>query len=332
MESAHQSESASKAPEKPRPVVAEVFAPEVAGFEAIVSLGFGGIGTSMAPPRNPNAALRQASLGALQRTMGNGHVLRMLQRDSSPGGGNPKPGYDPTPDQARSALISSLGETDLGRKAAAIFNKYGVGIVWGESGTAGFEDRTNVVHLNRKMAPYELAAYFIHEMHHAQQFNSGASKGPETYASTEKQQYVNTMVNEEVEATFLQFESIYQAGGGSLPYAGTRQDLVPMYVRVRKDWIARHLKDNPGDHEGAETLSKEKGKALIRYWFQRHTRGTSPEIAPNIVETYRQYYERMFDSAQKGKAIPEPTAMVEEEEATDELAMDHEESKAQFPA
>jgi hypothetical protein len=337
--SAHQPEAAAKkSAERSRPEKAEVAPqPDVALDGA--ALRWALPGQQYAPP--PDPASRQRSLLALQRTVGNRRATEIvarspgavLLRDRSPAATPPaKPGYDPSPDQARAGLISALGDTDLGRKAGAIFNQYGVGIHWTDSGTAGFEDRTNVVHLNRKMRSYELAAYFIHEMHHAQQFNSGASKGPETYADSEKEKYVKTMVAEELEATFRQFESMYQAGTTSLAVTGVRPELPPTYSRTRKYWIDRHLKENPGDTEGAEKLSVSKCRALIKYWFTRQSRGASPDIAPNQFQSYEEYYRGMFESAQRNKAAaPAPPGGTEAEPTAEAEPLEHEESKALFP-
>lgn len=341
---AHQSEGpASRTAERAHARTPEPVAQLEAGFEASDARWvMPGHEFGAPPPAGPHRDHR--ALRSLQRTLGNQQTAAVLarraaliaQRDRSPAAGSPPPpGYDPSPEEARNGLVAALGQTSLGGKAAEIFNKYKVGIAWGESGTAGFEDRTNVVHLNRKLRSHELATYFIHEMHHAEQFNSGASKSPEAYAGTEKDRYVKTMVSEEVEALFRQFESIYEAGGGNLSYAGIRPDLPPTYVRVRKDWIGRHLEKNPGDNAGAEKVSQSKCRQLIRIWVDRPSRSTSPALAPNLFQSYQEYYEGMFDSAQKSKTTPPTTATGGEAEppggaeqaAAEEPQLGHEESK-----
>lgn len=289
-------------------------------------------GSVLSLRRIADPTARRAAFRSIQRTFGNGYAAGVaaalnaggpkaigiepqsgagpstILRDHSPTTTpTARPGYDPTPEQARNGLIAALGGTALGQKAAAVFNKNGVGIIWEDKGTAGFEDARNAVHLNRKIRSHELASYFVHEMHHAQQFHAGVTKMPENSPASDKTAWVNSMVNEEIEANFLQFEEIYQAGDGGKAFSGLRPDLPPQFVRVRKDWIARHLKEHPGDQEGAEKVSQAKGKALIKYWFERPTPSMSPSLAPNQFQTYREYYEGLFNAAHKAQSIPATT-------------------------
>lgn len=303
--------------------------------------------------RNVKSASRQTTFQTIQRTRGNKFAQQVvkavtqsagtIQRDNSPNSpapGQVKPDYNPSPEEARQALITALESSDLGRKAGEIFNKHKVGIVWHDTGTAGFEDRTNVCHINRKLGPREAASYFIHEMHHANEFHTGKTKSPEAYADSEKANYVKMMVNEEIEATFNQFESLYEMGGvgGNVSDSSPLKLLTPQYIRVRKDWISRHLKDNPSDQEGAEKLSKSKGKALIKYWFVRQTKGTNPSLAPNNFQSYEEYYAALFENAHKKGQPPvvqhldKPTFEVsnsddKKAESNSEVSLGHEESK-----
>jgi hypothetical protein len=294
---------------------------------------------------------RRAAFNSIQRAFGNIYAAQLasklaktnktvqpttkgqVQRDPSPLTGQTAPGYDPTPDQARAALIAALAKTPLGQKAAEIFNKYNVGIIWEEKGTAGFEDRVNACHLNRKLGPNEAASYFIHEMYHASEFHSNNSRSPEKYPASEKEAYVKMMVNEEIEANFLQFESLYQMGGvgAKVSSIGPLQELTPNYIRIRRYWLDQHLKEHPEDKEGAEALSKGKCKQLIALWFERPSKRMTPKLAPNMFQTYAEYYAGLFDATHKNQSLTPNQGTTAPQTNAEEVKLSHDEAKQQMP-
>ena len=57
--------------------------------------------------------------------------------------------------------------------------------------------------INMSMPAYEVASYFVHEMHHAKQFHEG--KSPKAETDSDRKHWVDTMVTEECDGTYYGF-------------------------------------------------------------------------------------------------------------------------------
>ena len=82
-------------------------------------------------------------------------------------------------------------------------------------------------YLNQNLDVDVIAGYFIHEMYHGDRKKSAAS--PDADPSPVERDYVDRMVNEEIEGTILGFESAYKnakssslASGADAPTAESR--------------------------------------------------------------------------------------------------------------
>ena len=90
-------------------------------------------------------------------------------------------------------------------------------------------------------------------------------KSPVAEESPDRAEYVERMVEEETSATALSFEARFEADPAGALGSGPLADAYAQYKRVRNDWRARHLTENPGDTSGAEAVSKAKGRAIVRW-------------------------------------------------------------------
>ena len=161
-----------------------------------------------------------------------------------------------------------LRGSSIGQKALAIAAVYQVALEFTDNGApggkiAGYAPSHNRCYLKRTMDPGQLAAYFVHEMLHAQRFKQG--KSPVAGGEPGPHGVCERMVEEETTATALSFEARFEADPAGALGSGPLADAYAQYKRVRNDWRARHLTENPGDTSGAETLSKAKGRAIVRW-------------------------------------------------------------------
>jgi hypothetical protein len=200
-------------------------------------------------------------------------------------------------------MNEALQRSALGQKALAIKAEYNIPLDWVDSGTAGYDEEHNKCFINRTMDPNEIASYFVHEMHHANEFLSGRSKAVKDYNDSQEEEYIQRMVNEEITGTFLQFETMSEIGA-SPSGTSTMGALFPQYKRVRQYWIDEHLKANPGDREGAMKAGKQKGRALVSFWIKGAGGKDWPKLAANQLETYEMYYRRLFRQSRAKTGSP----------------------------
>jgi hypothetical protein len=191
----------------------------------------------------------------------------------------------------------------LGQKALQIKDLYNVTLEWVDSGTAGYDENHNKCFINRTMDPKEAASYFVHEMHHANEFMSGRSKAVKDYDDSQEQEYIQRMVKEEITGIYLQYEAMLEIGVA--PSSQNKiTELFPQYQRVRNYWIKEHLKEHPEDKEGAIKLGKQKCRALVDLWVTGGPAKSWPDLAPNKFETYEMYYRRIFRQSRAQKGAP----------------------------
>jgi len=233
----------------------------------------------------------------------------------SGGGGQDAPAATEPPlpaDAGGKAMFGALRGSSIGKRALAIAAVYQVALEFTDNGApggkiAGYAPSLNRCYLKRTMDPGQLAAYFVHEMLHAQRFKQG--KSPVAEESPERSEYVERMVEEETTATALSFEARFEADPTGVFGSGPLADAYAQYKRVRNDWKARHLKENPGDAAGADALSKAKGRAIVR-WQIRGNPGDDgstrlPMLGPEEHRSYWIFYRDEWNRAHgPGKAKP----------------------------
>ena len=104
-----------------------------------------------------------------------------------------------------------LSASSIGQEALAAATKYSVVIVFQAKGRpAAYDAGDNHCYLDPATATNELATYFVHEMYHARQSQLGLSPLPDK--APDREAWVDSMVKEEVAATYRSFEARVEAG------------------------------------------------------------------------------------------------------------------------
>lgn len=255
---------------------------------------------AVASPARSLETLRNPALGAaergraaigLQGVVGNAAVGRELVRRET----------TTTKSGIKRQMIEELERSALGRKALAIWKKYNVPLKITDSGMpAGYDPENDTCTINGSMLPAEIAAYFVHEMHHANQFHLGRSDLAKNYKDDEEEKYVQHMVDEEIAGTYLQLETALEMGSDFSQGSNMMRDSVLEYKRVRNDWYNKHLRDNPGDKEGATKLSKQIGRAIVANWIRGDEKDNFPPILmPPRFSSYEAKYRMEFRQSRK---------------------------------
>ena len=165
---------------------------------------------------------------------------------------------------------------------------------------AAYDAGDNHCYLDPATATNELATYFVHEMYHARQSQLGLSPLPDK--APDREAWVDSMVKEEVTATYRSFEARVEAGISTPLGAGPLADAWNQYMRVRRYWREEHLKSSPNDAAGAEALSISKGRALVQYQIVGVPNGgTLPALGPDRISSYADFYRRQWNIAHRAR-------------------------------
>jgi hypothetical protein len=221
----------------------------------------------------------------LSRNAGNRAVSALLQRHAAHVAAQSATGTKTTWPQVEADLSFS----PYGWEAMGILKDNNIKLDLSTSGpVAGFAPDQNRCFINLSMPSYEIAAYFVHEMYHASQFHGGRSPGAKTMAEGP---WVAQMVSEEVDGTVkgfmhkLALERFGRAPANDRP-AGMN--------RFRSAYVYAYDK---AIGEGIEPIEARKrgianGARMIRWMFNRQSKGLSADLQPNQFETYSEYYHR----------------------------------------
>lgn len=218
---------------------------------------------------------------------------------------NDKPGFDPAtpgvparlaagapapvapparPKDAKWQEVENLlGKTSRGREAMANLNNLNVPIEYDPKSPrpAYFDPKSGKVFVNPNMKPDEIAGYVAHEAYHAQQAKSGLSPDPK---STPQKQYVDQMVNEEIEGTVRQFETKLELRG---PATAPGEDF---YRSAYKHASEKALKEGKSPAE-AHQAGLDNGRRMVRHLIDPSD-GDRHRIGPDQFRSYREYYNR----------------------------------------
>ncbi|WP_309112834.1 DUF6782 family putative metallopeptidase [Saccharothrix sp.] len=182
----------------------------------------------------------------------------------------------------RARFMSILGSTPEGRHALEVQNEHGITLSWVDGGAASYDGDSRCT-LNLNMDAARLAGYFVHEMYHVERKKSGAS--PDADASPDEQQYVDRMVEEEIEGTVLGFQSRIGQSGPLMP---GEEFYRLAYQDAKKQALA-----GGADAATAEEAARSAARRVVRHLI-RPTDGSWPRIAPSTLESYEMYYHRVW--------------------------------------
>lgn len=270
----------------------------------------------------PDVALLQRApaeyVRGLSRAYGNRRVALALQRQpavTAPPSNiakcyRPVSLKDPRWDKVDSLLTWSK----LGWEAREVMRQHSVPLAEADvpAGTADtgapafYDAKGNVCYLNLSRPSAEISAYFVHEMHHAKQAQTGKSPGAEGFPNTaeHRKKWVAMMVEEEVIGTAMGFEHKRQLENRGLAKKDDRPDGMGSYRRVFELWRDRALAEGKDEVAAAEF---GRSKALIRVRIMMADpggRGT-PELGPpgGVGDSYADRYGNEFD---KSKHVATP--------------------------
>jgi hypothetical protein len=190
-------------------------------------------------------------------------------------------------EQKEKAMMEMLASTPQGQQATSTRDKYGIMLSWVDSGAASF-DGSNRCYLNQNLDTEVIAGYFIHEMYHVDRKKSGTS--PDADVSPVEQEYVDRMVNEEIEGTVVAYES--RIGSSGPPMPGEE------YYRTVFKSAKESALSNGADASVADSKGREAGRKVVPQLI-RPQDGTWARIAPNQFESYDMYYHRVWKKSHK---------------------------------
>lgn len=207
-------------------------------------------------------------------------TIYQLSPDPTGGGGG-------TTQQQMEAALKLSPE---GIAALQISQNLNVAFTWQPNGANQYRPETNVCYLNSSLPPMDVAAYFVHEMHHAQMHHLDPSHDDPTKG--DESGFVSRMVQEEIDGTVLAIEAKIDAGApaGALP---GEPEYRSAYEYARKQAVA-----NGKDAQTAASLGKARGKLMVSFLI-RPTDGSWPRLAPNRFESYEMYYRREYREAHR---------------------------------
>lgn len=215
-----------------------------------------------------------------------------IQRDPLPGqpaaAGNS--GADP---EAKQKIEAALQQSAQGRNALNISQTLKIQLVYQANGPNQYRPETNVCLINSGLPPGDAAAYFVHEMYHAQRHSQDPSHDDPTKSA--EADFVSRMVQEEIDGTALAIEAKLDAGAapGGLP--GERE------YRSAYEYARKEALGNGSDAQASVELGKQRGHKMVNLLI-RPGDGSWPRLAPSQLESYEMYYRREWRRSNRPKA------------------------------
>ena len=256
-----------------------------------VKINSGGFGTETSSPMLGNPLDAEAAdtgePGYLDRPRtgggGGGRVWERLnsQHYVAP----PRPGED-----ARiTAMRGTLANSARGRHALEVYDRYGVTPSFRPGEGSTYDPSANNMNINPAQTPDRQALGFVHEMNHAEADHEHTTGD---IANQSRQDYVNTMVNEETEGVIRSIEArdeLIESGHNSA--SATQYPLQNEYHNAYNQAVtdARAANPNLTDAE-ADAVGREAGRQRVRDGFTNGEVTTS-----NTNQSYPDYYGNSWD-------------------------------------
>ena len=171
---------------------------------------------------------------------------------------------------------------------------------------AWYDAKGNVCYLNLSASPAEISAYFVHEMHHTKQAQTGKSPGAEGFPNTaeHRKKWVAMMVEEEVVGTAMGFEHKRQLENRGLAKRDDHPDGMATYRRVFELWRDRALAEGKDEVEAAD-FGRSQGLIRVRMMMADPGGRGTPTLGPpgGLGDSYADRYGSEFD---KSKHVATP--------------------------
>lgn len=195
--------------------------------------------------------------------------------------------------QAQQQIEAALQQSAGGQNALKISQTLKIQMVYQPGGPNQYRPETNECLINSSLPPGDAAAYFVHEMYHAQRHSQDPSHDDPTKSA--EADFVSRMVQEEIDGTALAIEAKLDAGAapGSLP--GERE------YRSAYEYARKEALGNGSDVQTSVELGKQRGRKMVNLLI-RPSDGSWPRLAPSQLESYEMYYRREWRRSNKPKA------------------------------
>ncbi|MBK6749397.1 MAG: type VI secretion system tip protein VgrG [Acidobacteria bacterium] len=199
----------------------------------------------------------------------------------------PRPGEDPR----ITAMRGTLANSEQGRHALEVYDRYGVSSSFRPGEGSTFDPGDNNMNINPAQTPDRQALGFVHEMNHAEEHHEGTSGDIENQTRDE---YVDAMVDEESEGVVRSIEArdeLIESGHESA--AETSYPLQDEYHTAYDQGVADARAANPNISDAdAAAAGRAAGRQRVEDGFRNGEVETS-----NSGEGYPDYYGNAWDGA-----------------------------------
>lgn len=192
------------------------------------------------------------------------------------------------------AMRGTLANSAQGRHALEVYDRYGVEPTFTPGKGSTYDPATNKTNLDPSEDPTTSALTFVHEMNHAEAANEKKSGDINNQS---KNDYVNTMVNEETEGTVRSIEARNELAKSGTDVSGSHFPLENQYQQAHDKAVADAKAANPNiSNEEAEAIGKKAGADRVKQGFNN-----GEVVTSNTKEKYPDYYGNDWNKAHPKK-------------------------------
>ncbi len=256
-----------------------------------VKINSGGFGTETSSPMLGNPLDAEAAdtgePGYLDRprTGGGGGGRRWEQLNSQHYIAPPRPGEDPR----ISAMRRTLANSQQGRHALEVYDRYNIQPTFNPGQGSFFDGSTNTMNLDPTENATTSALTFTHEMNHGEAGNEHTSGDVQNQSRND---YVNTMLNEETDGTVRSIEARNELAKQGVDVSNSHFPLENQYQQAHDQAVRDARTNNPNiSDQDAEAIGRQAGRDRVRQGFD------NGEVVPSTStgQTYPQYYGGDWD-------------------------------------
>ncbi|MBV6496341.1 MAG: type VI secretion system tip protein VgrG [Acidobacteria bacterium ACB1] len=201
----------------------------------------------------------------------------------------PRPGEDPR----ITAMRGTLANSEQGRHALEVYDRYGVNSTFNGGNGSTFDGSTNTMNLDPTEDPTTSALTFVHEMNHAEEHHEGTSGDIHNMG---RQEYVDEMLQEEIDGTVDSIEARNELAANGTDVSNSHFPLEGEYQAAHDQAVADARANNPNISDAdAEAAGRAAGRQAVADGFNNGTVVTS-----NTNQKYPDYYGNAWDGAHPG--------------------------------
>jgi hypothetical protein len=268
--------------------------------------------------RASNALHRKAKPDAEQQTEANAHDAANAEGDkagSEPGPKDGKKDKDATKDFSKltdderwQQVEDFIKASATGQNALDLQKKYSVTIKWQPGGGSYYDSSSKSMVLDSALNAEQVALNFVHEMNHAEfdKEGKGAHGKDKNISTMSREEYVKSMLDEEVEGTCLSIETKMELEAAGQKVS-SKYPLEDEYRAAYEKATGKKADAKDGDKGGAKPDAKTEAKGLddggkkagrtaVLKGFE-----DGKVLTSNTNEKYPDYYGKDWDKNNKGK-------------------------------